>query len=176
MVGEWKCDFPFATTSNMKVCLAVFQLKGSALLWWKTLLPLLNLEVEDVSWEMFEEQFWERTRASGSVKPTTMGYLGKAHWIHVEVNNCQAEHRLTVIEASGTIADHTLCIWIDPWATESFISGVAPKRIKVKVVEPDDFSFVEMASGDKQKVGRKVTGYSLNLGEFVTKALLSCSL
>ena len=26
-------------TSNMKVCMAVFQLKGSALLWWKTLLP-----------------------------------------------------------------------------------------------------------------------------------------
>jgi hypothetical protein len=26
-------------TSNMKVYMAVFQLKGSALLWWKTLLP-----------------------------------------------------------------------------------------------------------------------------------------
>jgi hypothetical protein len=26
-------------TSNMKVHMAVFQLKGSALLWWKTLLP-----------------------------------------------------------------------------------------------------------------------------------------
>ena len=26
-------------TSNMKVCMAVFQLKGSALLWWKMLLP-----------------------------------------------------------------------------------------------------------------------------------------
>jgi hypothetical protein len=26
-------------TSNMKVCMVVFQLKGSALLWWKTLLP-----------------------------------------------------------------------------------------------------------------------------------------
>ena len=26
-------------TSNMKVCMAVFQLKGSTLLWWKTLLP-----------------------------------------------------------------------------------------------------------------------------------------
>ena len=26
-------------TSNMKVRMAVFQLKGSALLWWKTLLP-----------------------------------------------------------------------------------------------------------------------------------------
>jgi hypothetical protein len=26
-------------TSNMKVCMAIFQLKGSTLLWWKTLLP-----------------------------------------------------------------------------------------------------------------------------------------
>jgi hypothetical protein len=44
-------------TSNMKVHMAVFQLKGSALLWWKTLLPQLNMAVEDVSWELFEERF-----------------------------------------------------------------------------------------------------------------------
>jgi hypothetical protein len=47
-------------TSNMKVRMVVFQLKGSALLWWKTLLPQLNMTVEDVSWEMFEEWFRER--------------------------------------------------------------------------------------------------------------------
>ena len=47
-------------TSNMKVCMAVFQLKGSTLLWWKTLLPSLNMVVEDVSWELFEEWFRER--------------------------------------------------------------------------------------------------------------------
>jgi hypothetical protein len=35
-------------TSNMKVHMAVFQLKGTALLWWKTLLPQLNMVVEDV--------------------------------------------------------------------------------------------------------------------------------
>ena len=40
-------------TSNMKVLMVVFQLKGSTLLWWKTLLPQLNMIVEDVSWEMF---------------------------------------------------------------------------------------------------------------------------
>ena len=44
-------------TSNMKICMAVFQLKGSALLWWKTLLPQLNMVVEDISWELFEERF-----------------------------------------------------------------------------------------------------------------------
>ena len=38
----------------------VFQLKGSTLLWWKTLLPQLNMAVKDVSWELFEERFQER--------------------------------------------------------------------------------------------------------------------
>jgi hypothetical protein len=47
-------------TSNMKVCMAVFQLKGSTLLWWKTLPPQLNMAIEDVSWELFKEQFQER--------------------------------------------------------------------------------------------------------------------
>jgi hypothetical protein len=44
----------------MKVCMAVFPLKGSALLWWKMLLPQLNMAIEDVSWELFEERFRER--------------------------------------------------------------------------------------------------------------------
>jgi hypothetical protein len=44
----------------MKVHMVVFQLNGSALLWWKTLLPQLNMVVEDMSWELFEERFWER--------------------------------------------------------------------------------------------------------------------
>jgi hypothetical protein len=41
-----------------------------------------------------------------------------------------------------------------------------------KVVIQEDFSFVEMASGAKQKVGGKVTGCALNLGEFVTRVNL----
>jgi hypothetical protein len=44
----------------MKVCMVIFQLKGRALLWWKMLLPQLNMVVEDVSWELFEERFRER--------------------------------------------------------------------------------------------------------------------
>jgi hypothetical protein len=47
-------------TYNMKFCMAVFQLKGSALLWWKSLLPQLNMAIEDVSWEIFEEWLQER--------------------------------------------------------------------------------------------------------------------
>jgi hypothetical protein len=41
-----------------------------------------------------------------------------------------------------------------------------------KTVEQDEFSFVEMASGAKQKVGGRVTGCALNLGEFVTRVNL----
>jgi len=77
-----------------------------------------------------------------------------------------------VLKASGAIAKRTFSILIDPGATKSFISGVALKRIKVKAVKHNKFSFVEMASGAKQKFGRKVTGCSLNLGEFATKANL----
>jgi len=50
------CDF----TSNTKVCMAVFQLKGSSLLWWKMILPQLNMVVKDVSWNLIEEWFRER--------------------------------------------------------------------------------------------------------------------
>jgi hypothetical protein len=100
------------------------------------------------------------------------GSLGKAHWIHAVVNNRQAEHQSTVLETSGTVADQTLSILIDPGATESFISGAALKRIKVKADEQDEFSFIERASGAKQKVGGRVTGCTLNLGEFVTRANL----
>jgi hypothetical protein len=44
----------------MKVHMVVFRLKGSTLLWQKTLLPLLNLAIGDMSWELFEGRFQER--------------------------------------------------------------------------------------------------------------------
>ena len=47
-------------TSNVKVRMAVFHWKGGTLPWWKTLLPQLSMVIEDVSWELFEEQFRER--------------------------------------------------------------------------------------------------------------------
>ena len=44
----------------MKVCMEVFQLNGRDLLWWNIFLPQLNMVIEDVSWELFEERFRER--------------------------------------------------------------------------------------------------------------------
>ena len=107
---------------------------------------------------------------SGSARPTTMGDMDKAHQIHAVVNNHQVEHQSTMLETTGTVADQTLSILIDPGATKSFISGAILKRIKVKAVEQDEFSFVEMASGAKQKVGGKVMGCALNLGELLRES------
>jgi hypothetical protein len=55
-------------------------------------------------------------------------------------------------------------VLIDLEATESFIYGVAlrkNKNIKLKAVEQDEFSLVEMASVAKQWVGGKVTSGTL---------------
>jgi hypothetical protein len=114
----------------------------------------------------------ERTRASGSTRPTTVGDFGKAHQIHAMVNSHQTEHQSTLLETSSTIVDQTLSILIDIGATESFISGVVLKRIKVKLVEQDDFILLEMDFGAKHKVVGKVTGYTLNLRESITRANL----
>ena len=77
-----------------------------------------------------------------------------------------------MLETTSTIANQTLSILKESGATESFISSAALKRIKVKAVEQDEFSFVKMASGAKQKVGGRVTGCALNLGEFGTRVKL----
>ena len=81
-----------------------------------------------------------------------------------------------MLETSGTILDQTLSILIDPSAIESFISGTTLKRIKLKAVKQYEFSFMEMVSGAKQKVGGRVTSYILNLGEFVTRANLDITI
>jgi hypothetical protein len=58
---------------------------------------------------------------------------------------------------------------LDHSATERLISSATLKRINLKEVEQDEFIFVEMASRAKFKVGGKVTIYTLNLVEFVTR-------
>jgi hypothetical protein len=101
-----------------------------------------------------------------------MGDLGNAHQIHAVMNNRQVENQLTMLKMSDIVPDQTLSILIDLGATKIFISGAALRMIKVKVVKHDEFIFVEVASGAKQKVGGKVTICSLNLGDFVTRANL----
>ena len=74
-----------------------------------------------------------------------------------------------MLETSGTITNQTFSILIDPGAIERFISSETLKGIKVKVVEQDEFRYIEMVSGAKHKVGGKVMDCSINLGDFVTK-------
>ena len=84
----------------------------------------------------------ERSREYRSARPTIVGDLGKAHRIHAVVNNHQEEHQSTVLKTSGTILDQILSILIDPNATNSLILGVSLKRIDIKAVEQNEFSFV----------------------------------
>jgi hypothetical protein len=42
----------------------------------------------------------------------------------------------------------------------------------VKVVEEDEFRYVELSLGAKQKVGEKVKDFNINLGEFVANVKL----
>jgi hypothetical protein len=72
-----------------------------------------------------------------------------------------------MLETSGTIIDQNFSILIDPGATERFISIATLKIIKVKEVEQDEIRYIEMASSSKQKVGERVMGCHINLGDFV---------
>ena len=56
---------------------------------------------------------------------------------------------------------------IDSGATESFISSSALKIIKVKEVKQDEFRYIELALGAKQKVGGKVKYCNIILGDLV---------
>jgi hypothetical protein len=61
---------------------------------------------------------------------------------------------------------------IDLGATKKFIYSATLKIIKVKVVEQEEFRYVEIASGSKHKVGGRVMDSSIDLGYFVMKANL----
>jgi hypothetical protein len=68
--------------------------------------------------------------------------------------------------------DQHFSVLIDPGDTESFISSTALKIIKVKEIKQDEFRYVEMASGAKQKVGGKFKDSNINLGDFITSVNL----
>jgi hypothetical protein len=74
-----------------------------------------------------------------------------------------------VLEKSSTINNQNFSILIDPDVTKRFISSAMLKRIKVKVVEQDEFRDIEMESRAKQKVGGNVMECSINSRDFVMK-------
>jgi hypothetical protein len=58
---------------------------------------------------------------------------------------------------------------IDLGAIERFICSAVLKRINVKEVKQDEFKYIEMEFGAKQKVEGNVTNCRINLGDFVMK-------
>lgn len=46
-------------TSNLNLCMGILQLKGGTLLWWKTLLPQLGMDILEITWDMFQGCFRE---------------------------------------------------------------------------------------------------------------------
>jgi hypothetical protein len=164
-------------TSNRKARMAVFQLKGSALLWRKMLLSQLNLIVEDVSWELFEERFRER-------------YISK-EFFERRLNEFipLRQGGRTVPESEARVMAllrHALHLNPEKLKVNRFVLGLNNNmRAKVyyrmpqtlhdfvpKAVVQDKFSFTGMASEAKQKVGGRVTGCTLNLGDLVTRVSL----
>jgi hypothetical protein len=63
-----------------------------------------------------------------------------------------------MLETSSIIADQNCSILIELGDIGIFIYSEVLKRIKVNEVEQDEFRYVEMTSGSKQKVGRNVMG------------------
>jgi hypothetical protein len=163
--------------SNMKVRMTVFQLKGSALLWWKTLLSQLNLIIEDVTWELFEErfrvrylseEFFERRlnefialRQGGRTVPESEARVMALlrHASHLNPEKLKVSRFVLGLNSSmrGKV------YYLMPQTLHDFVP---------KAVVQDEFSFTGMASEAKQKVGGRVTGCALNLGEFVTRVNL----
>jgi hypothetical protein len=107
-----------------------------------------------------------------SIGHTTVGDLGKVHRVHATVNNRQDEHQYTMLETSGTIVDQIFSILIDLDVARRFIYSAVLKKIKVNAGEYDEFRYVEMDSGAKQKVGGRVRNCYINLGYFVTNSHL----
>ena len=98
--------------------------------------------------------------------------MGKAHRIHAAVNNRQAKHQSTVLEATGKINGMKFSLLVDPGTTEIFISYEALSICKVMASKQDDFNMVEMASGITQRVGELVKDCEVDLGMCVTKVSL----
>jgi len=100
------------------------------------------------------EQYFpkNKTKAQSEQEQAIVRYMGRAHRIHVVVQNRQVEHQSTVLEASSKINGMVVTILIDPGAIESFISPNALLKCKLVEIEQNDFDHVEMASGRSQKV------------------------
>ena len=63
-----------------------------------------------------------------AVLEPTVGDRGKSHMVFAAVDNRQAEHQATIIEALGKIRGSDVTILFDTGATDSFISPSVVKH------------------------------------------------
>ena len=64
----------------------------------------------------------------GALSEPTVGDVGRSHRVFAAVDNRQAEHQATVIEAAGIIQGSMVTVLFDSGATNSFISPFVVER------------------------------------------------
>ena len=67
----------------------------------------------------------------GAFSKPTVGDVGRSHRVFAVVDNRQAEHQATVIEAVGIIQGSRVTVLFDSGATDSFVSPFFVERCKL---------------------------------------------
>ena len=98
----------------------------------------------------------------------TIGDVGRNHRVFVVVDNCQAEHQGTIVEAIGTLHGISNSILFDSSAFNSFISPSLVQRCGLVAMHQVDRWQVELATGSKVAVDSLIRSCVLNLGTFTT--------
>ena len=90
-----------------------------------------------------------------------MGDMGRSQRVFAVVDNCQAEHQATVIEATGMIRGCKVSILFDSGATDSFISPFIVERCRLVAARQEVNWEVKLALGARVAVDSLVHGCSI---------------
>ena len=92
----------------------------------------------------------------GATSKPIVGDMGRSHRVFAAVDNRQAEHQATAIEAPGIIQGRRVVVLFDSGATDSFISPYVVERCGLVAVSQDVSWEVELASGARVSVSSMV--------------------
>ena len=82
----------------------------------------------------------------GATSEPTVGDMGRSHWVFAAVDDHQAEHQATVIEATGMIRGYEVTILFDSGAIDSFISPFLVERCRLVAARQEVDWEVELVS------------------------------
>lgn len=82
--------------------------------------------------------------------------MGKSHRVFVAVDNCQAEHQATVIEATSIMQGSMVIILFDSRATNYFISPYIVDHCRLVAVRHDVNWEVELTSRARVSISSMV--------------------